>query len=353
MNDSITYIVPLNDLAIIEVAGDDALSFLHGQLTNDVASLEAAQAKVGGYCTPKGRLLATLVYWRASQGDTPVVYALVKADIAESLIKRLSMFVLRAKAKISLSQRHVLGLATQSKATHAAAADRPDENKAALSNIDMALLSEQCAAFTIVRNENITFIAAPCTSDAGARWWVIPDDPDTSFVESVPTPKLPTLGAPEPVGSPELTDFTALWHAGDIAAGLPWIQSATADMFIPQTVNLDLINGVNFTKGCYPGQEIVARSHYRGTIKRRMAYGVINETVDEPADSLAGTDIFDAKDPGNPCGRVINAARAPQTHLLLEVQLGDLDAAEYRLGSANGPAITLRGLPYDIRATQG
>ena len=75
-----------------------------------------------------------------------------------------------------------------------------------------------------------------------------------------------------PGGALTRTDADA-WRAADLAAGIPWIGAATQDLFIPQTVNLELIQGVSFTKGCYPGQEVVARSHYRGTVKRRMAYG--------------------------------------------------------------------------------
>jgi folate-binding protein YgfZ len=124
--------------------------------------------------------------------------------------------------------------------------------------------------------------------------------------------------------------------------------AATQDVFIPQTLNLDLIDGVSFTKGCYPGQEVVARSHYRGTVKRRMAYGTVNETPSQPAASLPGIDIFDANKPNSPCGRVINSAQAQQIHLLLEIQLSDLESADFRLGEVDGPAITLHALPYAI-----
>src|SRR5690606_1598918 len=135
------------------------------------------------------------------------------------------------------------------------------------------------------------------------------------------------------------------------------------DVFIPQTLNLDLIDGVSFSKGCYPGQEVVARSHYRGTVKRRMAYGVISAAVDIDAATLPGSDTFDAQDPQNPVGRIINAAKteaanphadepamATTVHVLMEVQLADLGRADFRLGSADGPVIELRALPYSIEA---
>src|SRR5690606_22708266 len=133
------------------------------------------------------------------------------------------------------------------------------------------------------------------------------------------------------------------WHAADIAAGLPWVQTATQDVFIPQTLNLDLIDGVSFTKGCYPGQEVVARSHYRGTVKRRMAYGLIQAPGGIDAGTLPGTDTYNANDPGNPCGRIVNAAQAGESiHVLMEVQLADLGHADFRLGQPAGPVIAIK-----------
>src|SRR5690606_20265238 len=115
---------------------------------------------------------------------------------------------------------------------------------------------------------------------------------------------------------------------------------------------LDLINGISFTKGCYPGQEVVARSHYRGTVKRRMAYGTAQVATDA-VESLTGQDVFDANGthPDTPTGRIINAAQdGVTTHLLIEVKLADMTNAAYRLCEPNGPAVTLEALPYDIQA---
>src|SRR5690606_13248969 len=104
-------------------------------------------------------------------------------------------------------------------------------------------------------------------------------------------------------------------------------------------------------KGCYPGQEVVARSHYRGTIKRRMAYGIAR--VDAAAGALAGSDIFDAARPESPSGRVVNAAvHQGETHLLIEVHLADLGTAEYRLGAVDGPPIGIQPLPYAIDSVE-
>lgn len=353
MNDSVSYIAPLGDLAVIKIAGADASSFLHSQLTHDVVNLPPGQARLAGYCTAKGRLLADLVFWHDNRDETPAIYALVKADIAETLVKRLSMFVLRAKAKLTLTDLHVLGLVTQSTAS-AGTSSLADElitvqGLDKLPGLDTDTLPTSPAPWTVVQAADSTCVAAPSADPLVSRWWVIvKQSPLTDAAAGSGAAQLATLQAPAPLSTLEHTDYSAHWHAADIAAGLPWIIAATQDVFIPQTLNLDLIDGVSFTKGCYPGQEVVARSHYRGTVKRRMAYGVVNEVTSQPAAELPGIDIFDAKKPGNPCGRVINAAQTHQTHLLLEVQLSDLEEADFRLGNADGPAITLCKLPYEI-----
>jgi len=130
----------------------------------------------------------------------------------------------------------------------------------------------------------------------------------------------------------------ATWDAADIAAGLPWIEAATQDLFIPQTLNLDLIGGVSFTKGCYPGQEVVARSHYRGTVKRRMAGGVVGPVAPRIAPA---SDVYQHGQPDQPCGRLINAARANGvTRVLFEAPLDAVAAGGLHVGGVDGPEIT-------------
>ncbi|UYO95380.1 YgfZ/GcvT domain-containing protein [Pollutimonas sp. M17] len=321
MNDSKRFVATLSDLAVIEVTGADAVDFLHGQLTHDVQGLEPGQARLAGYCTAKGRLLGSMVIWRQTGTQDPAVLALVKADIAEALVKRLSMFVLRAKARLRLTDYRVLGLALDG--------DSP------LSGTDPAgALSAPLASalpWTVVDDAAGTWIAAPSTDPGLRRWWFVARQPD------------PQAGASR--------DDNGRWQAGDILAGLPWVQAATQDLFIPQTLNLDLIDGVSFTKGCYPGQEVVARSHYRGMVKRRMAGGLIAPADGLNAEALAATDTFDARRPDNPCGRIVNAALDQAgMRVLMEVQLADLDGADFRLGQADGPAIRLEPLPYGIES---
>lgn len=312
---------PLASYRVIAAAGADALSFLHGQVTQDITGLKPDAAALAGYCTAKGRLLATLVAWRAPGADAnpdgPQLYALVRDDLADALLKRLGMFVLRAKAKLSSAPLAAAGVSAapaQVEALEAAAGG-------ALPH----------APWQRVDLPSGTWIGAPA-ADSQRRWWWIADDA-----------QLQAHGAA--LSAALSRGDESAWRAADLAAGLPWIAQSTQDVFIPQTVNLDLIGGVNFRKGCYPGQEVVARSHYRGTVKRRMAYG----TLEGAEAATAGADVFEAGRADEPCGRVVDAATLGQhTAVLFETTLASLPAGVLHLGAADGPAITAAALPYPI-----
>ena len=312
MNDSAFYAAHLADLSVIRFTGADAAHFLHGQLTQDITGLVPGQARLAGYCTPKGRLLATLVIWR-DPAQAEELVALVKTDIAQGLVKRLSMFVLRAKVKIALEPHAVWGITLPAGAV-------------GTTTEPVLPIPPNAAPWAVVQADHGIWVSAPCADADTQRWWLVSLPEHVSQIQAV-------------------AQSPSAWQAADITAGLPWVEAATQDVFIPQTLNLDLIDGVHFTKGCYPGQEVVARSHYRGTIKRRTAYGVAT-TPDTPT---AGADIFDAARPESPSGRIVNAATDQgQTHLLLEVHLSDLGTAQYRLDSAQGVAIGMQPLPYAI-----
>ncbi|AUL15702.1 YgfZ/GcvT domain-containing protein [Bordetella bronchiseptica] len=313
---------PLASLRVIGAAGADALAFLHGQLTQDVTGQPADHARLAGYCTAKGRLLATLVMWRAAAADesAPVWQALVRADVAEAVLKRLSMFVLRAKARLAPVPAWAAGV----QCAPAALAALQDAAGGAL----------PAAPWQRAELPTGTWIGAP-SADAQPRWWWIATEAQLEQAGALAA----HLGRAS----------ESAWQAADLAAGLPWIGAATQDVFIPQTVNLDLIGGVSFTKGCYPGQEVVARSHYRGTVKRRMAHGVIAAAPADLPEPLAGQDIYDSARPDEPCGRVVDAARSDgQLALLFETTLASLPDGDLRLLSAQGPRIALAPLPYEL-----
>lgn len=311
---------PLDDFLVFSASGADALPFLHGQLTQDVTGLPADAARLAGYCTAKGRLLATLVMWRAAPGaeDGPQLYGLVRQDLSQALLKRLSMFVLRAKVKLAATALNVAGV------------QATNEQAAALEAVTGALPR---ADWQRVDLPSGTWIAAP-SADAQLRWWWIASDEQLEQSQALAG----VLGlAP-----------ASQWQMADLAAGIPWIATATQDVFIPQTVNLELVQGVSFTKGCYPGQEVVARSHYRGTVKRRMAYGTIADANVQGA-TLAGVDVFDATQPGEPIGRIVDGASdAGVAAVLFETTLAALPQGDLRLGAEDGPRISTTPLPYSI-----
>jgi folate-binding protein YgfZ len=311
------FVAPVTDLGIIAVAGDDAASFLHNQLTNDVEHLGRAEARLAGFCTPKGRLQATFLYWR----DLNTVYLQLPRAIQPPLQKRLSMFVLRAKAKLRDATEEapfaaVLGLggAKAHTALRRHVATLPD------------------APYGKVEGDSGTVIRLLDVFGAPRYLWFTTAETATAA--------LPALSGELALGGNQA------WHLAAIHAGVPQVTSATQEQFVPQMVNLELLGGVNFKKGCYPGQEIVARSQYLGKLKRRTALA----TVDNAA-ARAGDEVFSMTDPGQPCGMVVNAAAngLGGADVLVEMKLGAL-GEDVRHGAAGGPALTFQHMPYHLDA---
>ena len=305
---------------IIAVTGDDAASFLHGQLTNDVEHLGNAEARLAGYCTPKGRLLASFLMWRNAES----VFLQLPSELRAALQKRLSMFVMRAKARLSdvstdTANSVMLGIggARGQAALQAALGELPP---APYTRIDHAL-------GTVIR-----------LADAfgAARYqWLTSADTALDIV--------PSLRATLALGG------TDAWQLSEIHAGIPTITPRTQEQFVPQMINYELIGGVNFKKGCYPGQEIVARSQYLGKLKRRTALA----SIDSPGAS-AGDEVFDVADPDQPCGMVVNAAPngAGGVDALVELKLASLEQGDIRLGSASGARLAFKPMPYALDALE-
>jgi folate-binding protein YgfZ len=299
----------LDQLAVIDAAGVDAGSFLHTQLSNDVENLDSGAARLAGYCSPKGRLLASVLVWRADQ----TIRMLASADLSARLVKRLSMFVLRAKAKLA-----------DLSATHVAIGVAGDVTEA-LSRI-FAVLPD--TVHGVVTTEAGSLIRVPDAPAGRARFLWVTSREQFEAHRNTLARQLGEVPA-------------ALWDWLDIHAGEPRITAATYEQFVPQMINFEVLGGVNFKKGCYPGQEIVARSQYRGTLKRR-AMLVHTEAAS------AGDEVFDSADPGQPCGMIVNAAPAPGggVDCLVEIKLASLDSASVHVGSAAGPVLIFLPLPY-------
>jgi tRNA-modifying protein YgfZ len=306
--------MPLTQFGVIDVTGDDAASFLHSQLTADTQHLDAASARLAGYCTAKGRLLASFLAWRS--GDA--IRLLVSRDVQAAVQKRLSMFVLRAKAKLADASGAL------------AAVGFAGDVRGALSGVFDALPD---GVHVKVDGPAGSLIRVPDAAGRLRYLWVGPK----AEVET----RLPALDAKLARAS------AAVWDWLDIRAGEPRITQRVVEQFVPQMINFDVLGGVNFRKGCYPGQEVVARSQYRGTIKRRTA---LANVAGEPETVLPGSELFHADDAGQPCGMVVNAAAAPDggVDMLVEMKLAALEAGTVHLGAADGPALTFLPLPYAL-----
>jgi hypothetical protein len=298
---------------VLDVRGGDAVKFLHGQLSSDVEALDPGGGQYWSFCSPKGRMLANGALWRSPAPDGGIAM-LIAADLAEPIRRRLSMFVLRADVSIAEASDRIALVGVAGEANADATRDALGVGVAAL----------RARAF-----------------DDGATAFALPDG---RIVIGCTPARAPVVQAAlarhaRVVGS-------EAWRWFGIAAGVPWLSQATTDLFVPQAVNWDLLGGVNFRKGCYPGQEIVARMQYLGRIKERLF------AFRSDASGVAAATRLYSLAFGNdqPCGTVVNAAPDPAggTALLAVVQQAAIDAGDIRLGEPAGPPLTRQRLPYDV-----
>lgn len=301
----------LSHLGLILASGEEAGTFLHGQLTNDVEHLDEGRVQWNGYCTPKGRLLASFLLWPAKQG-----YMLqLPLPLLEATVKRLRMFVLRAKVKLDdVSDQWVqVGVAG------------PGAAEAVAATVEVlppgTMQSAHQPGLRIIRLESDRIVLV------GAPEVVMP------IWERLAKNCVPAgLNAWD-------------WHA--IQAGIPEIREATREAFVPQMVNFDLMGGVSFKKGCYPGQEIVARTQYRGILKRRMMRGALppgTEGTPVPGDPVYADAFGDQA-----AGEIALSARAPDGgyDVLVVAQIEGLRQG-LRWKAPDGPSLILATLPYPV-----
>jgi tRNA-modifying protein YgfZ len=276
----------LPDWGVIRASGVDAASFLQSQLTQDAQGLDAHRATLAGWCSAKGRLLASFVVWRPAPDELLLACS---ADVLPAVLKRLSMFVLRAKCKLSDA------------------------------SAELALHGVVGSSVTVSAWRRVDGLIGLPPVHGIAR-----------ALRLGPAPALPAL------------DGNA-WSWLEAASGVPRIVAATAEQFVPQMVNLELVGGVDFQKGCYPGQEVVARSQYRGTLKRRAF------VFESPAAAMPAQEIFHSADREQPAGMVANAASWQGRHLLLaEVKIAALEGGSLHLRAADGPRLARADMPYAV-----
>lgn len=290
-------ITPLTHLGVIRAQGDEAAKFLHGQLTQDFALLGPQQARLAAYLSPKGRMLASFI---ACQRSATEVLLVCSRDLLAATLKRLSMFVLRTKVKLTDA-------------------------------------SDEFALYGLAGDALISIAGSACPA------WSKADFDDQILVHLYPA-----LGQPRglwiaPQGSPapqgQALD-AALWAWGEVRSGVATLSAPLVETFVPQMLNYESVGGVNFKKGCYPGQEVVARSQFRGQLKRRTYL------AHSPNALAVGAEIFTAEDAEQAVGLVVQSAPAPaggwdalvclQTHA---------SSADLRAGPA---PLALQPLPYAL-----
>jgi len=295
----------LRRYGLLSVVGDDARSFLHAQLTNDVDHLPPDQARLAGWCSAKGRLLASFIVLPRGEG----FLLQLAADLAPSAAKRLGMFVLRSKVKVSdVGQSYV-----QFGVWGAKAVTRVAEIGLQLGDAPMASAIRDDLTAARLGGDRVLVVAPAAEAERIAS----------------------SLG-----GSSAAEDA---WTLLEIRAGQALIEQATQDLFVPQMVNLEALGGVDFKKGCYPGQEVVARAQYRGQIKRRMVHG----RLDAQADAHPGTDLYSDDLAGQASGTVISVAAATGgKELLAVVPIASVENGAAIRIAPHGPAIEILSLPY-------
>ena len=318
------WFAPLTDLGLLTVAGEDAASCVHGQLTNDIKNLVPNHCQWAGYCSAKGRLLASFLHWQTAETQ----WLQVDRALLPAIQKRLSLFVLRAKAKLQDASNDYLALG-------AFGADAAAKLTPYLASQQLALPQQ---AYQQASNEHLTIQALPW------GWQLI-----------VRNDVAETLWQGLKAAGLQATHGSA-WASERIRAGIAHIVAATQDQYVPQMVNFELVGGVNFKKGCYPGQEVVARSQYLGKLKRRMAI------VRSPQALQVGADVYATELGGassSPIGTIVNAAASahePNQWLgLVEAPLQfhtEQHAAVLHAHQADGPVLTALPLPYAIPANE-
>ena len=290
----------LTQLGVIRAQGEDAVKFLHNQLTQDFQLLPSSETRLCALCSAKGRMLASFIGFKQAADQVLLVCS---ADLVAPMVKRLSMFVLRAKVKLSDA------------------------------SADYQLAGICGEALRKLRPE-------------AARPWSREVLGDASLIGLYPASGLERALWISPVSTalPEAPSLTeALWQWTEVQSGVATLSAPLVEALVPQMLNYESVGGVSFKKGCYPGQEVVARSQFRGTLKRR-AFLVHGDVAMQ-----AGQEVFTPDDAEQPCGVVAQAAAAPNGgwDALVSVQIAAVERGLH-LAQADGAVLTPLPLPYTL-----
>ncbi|NWG39188.1 MAG: folate-binding protein YgfZ [Hydrogenophilaceae bacterium] len=306
-----TVMADLSQLGLLAFSGEDVTEFLQNQFTNDVRHLHADGAAWNGYCSAKGRLLANFLMWKNGADNC----LQMSGDIREEMLKRLKMFILRSKVKGRDATDENVRLVLSGPGSKDAL------NEAGLPVPGSVMKSSTNAQGQTVRIGEDKFVLVVTPEHAPVVWKIL-------------------ARHARPVG-------TGVWDWLRLANGIPMITAATKEEFVPQMINWEVLGGVSFQKGCYPGQEIVARTQYLGKLKRRMYLA----HIDSNEAPLAGDVLYSSDMDGQASGMVVNAAPAPEGgfDLLAVAQIESVASNQpIHWKSADGPVLALKPQPYAL-----
>ncbi|HRP64766.1 MAG TPA: folate-binding protein [Thauera sp.] len=310
--DEATIAVPLLHLGVIRSLGPDSADFLHNLVSNDVKKLAADAAEWNSFNSPKGRMIASLLMWPEAEGHAMAL----SADILPAFLKKFSMYVLRSKVKLS-----------DASATLALVGVAGAEAAAALQAAGIELPAADM-------RQTVNAAGVRCIRlDAQTHVLAVPAEAAPAVYDALLAKGAVKAG-------------TAAWQLRMIRAGLPLITAPTQEEFVAQMLNYELIGGVNFHKGCYPGQEIVARTQYLGKLKKRMY------RVALPAGVAAtpGMDVYAPDFGEQSAGKLVNTAPTADggSEALAVIQCSSAETGKLHLGAPDGPALALLPLPYAL-----
>lgn len=309
-------IADLSHYSLIEASGDDVIEFLQGQLTNDIKLVTDSSGQLSAYCNPKGRILANFRIFKRNEH----YFLRLRSDIFDATLKRLRMFVMRSKVElIDSSDKFIrIGVAGE-KATEKLASiftNLPDKADDFFLEDDMTLIK--------LPGELPRYEVHGPFEKIKALWTKLKTDAT-------------------PIGGNS-------WNILTIRAGIPEIVANTVEAFVPQMVNLQAINSLSFTKGCYPGQEVVARMHYLGKLKRRLFIGSLeSETLPAAGQAILSNDENEQK-----AGQIVTASRSKDNsiEILAVLQIEKAEKGGLHLDSDSAPAIQLTDLPYSLETDE-
>ena len=313
--------IDLTPLMLINVTGDDAQTFLQSQFSNDIQSLSENACQFSSYCNPKGRALCVIRIMRHTHG----FWLLIPTNVSDGIIKRLNLYKMRAKVMIepatTTSAFGLIGSPTLN------LGDAIDSNHIYRIEGKLSAISDHIAEDTQIERSIV----------------IVPSDTADTKVNIMPH---------------------SVWQLSDILCGIPQIYNETIESFIPQMINVDLVEGINFNKGCYPGQEIIARLRYLGKLKQRMAIALVETEDTEHTEICPGALLYDSNKPEQKVGMIVDGVRITNSSAVatIMVSVDYLPTVETTNDSGNqtvntlttvaGNSIHIQPLPYDIPANK-